>query len=110
MSIETYAAKNAAATTMLSPARTGIGDTVRPVGRLKDRIESLNRLGNMISEDIHHISIEIDRITGPIAVDPNKGEPARPPSCDLDVMQEQLDRLDRLAQFTRQQLDRLRSI
>lgn len=88
----------------------GISKEVRPVGRLKDRVESLNRLGNLLSEDISNISMEIDRIVGPVAADPSKGEPSRPPSTDLESFQEQLDRLDRLAQFTRQQLDRLRTI
>lgn len=88
----------------------GINKEVRPVGRLKDRIESLNRLGNMLSDDMTNICIEIDRISGPMAVDQTKGESCRPPSSDLDHMQDQLDRLDRLAQFTRQQLDRLRAI
>lgn len=104
----TYAEKCAG---LYSPVPPGNNvKEVRPMGRLRDIIESLNRLGNLISEDITNISIEIDRIAGPMAVDPNKSEPRPPANNDLDVMQEQLDRLDRLAQFTRQQLDRIRSL
>lgn len=91
-------------------AGLGAATSVRPVGLLKARIENMNGSVNRMSEDIHCISLEIDRIVGCQAVDPSKSSPERPPSCDLDSMQEQLDRLDRLAQFVHGQLERLRSI
>lgn len=82
----------------------------RDIGQLKQKIESLNRLANLISEDMSGFSIEIDRISGCRPTDPSKATPERPASCDLESFQEQLDRLDRLSQFSRGQLDRLRTI
>lgn len=95
----------------LSPAR-GAGEVsaARAVGILKSKVESLNRLGNLLSEDVSQIAIEIDRISGCQPQDANKVDGPRPESSDLDSLQTQIDRLDRLAQFTRLQLDRLRAI
>ncbi len=89
---------------------SGITTAVRDIGQLKQKIENLNRLANLLSEDMSGFSIEIDRISGCRPADPSKGQPERPASCDLESFQEQLDRLDRLAQFVHQQLDRLRAI
>lgn len=88
----------------------GLEASARVEGQLKQKIESLNRIANLISEDMSGFSIEIDRISGCRAVDPSKTTPERSPSCDLESFQEQIDRLDRLAQFSHGQLDRLRTI
>lgn len=90
----------------VAPAAAG----VRAMGALRAKIESLNRMANLISEDASGISIEIDRISGCVPCDPSKSAGERPESCDLDAFQSQLDRLDRLAQFVRSQLDRMRSL
>ena len=88
----------------------GLTTAVRDIGQLKQKIESLNRLANLLSEDMSGFATEIDRIQGCRPVDPSKAAPERPASCDLESFQEQLDRLDRLCQFSRGQLDRLRTI
>lgn len=88
----------------------GLASTARDIGQLKQKIESLNRLANLLSEDMSGFSCEIDRISGCRPTDPSKAAPERPASCDLESFQEQLDRLDRLCQFSRGQLDRLRTI
>ena len=92
------------------PSAAGMTASVRAVGQLKSKIESLNRIANLISEDMAGFSSEIDRLSGCTPCDPSKASPERPASCDLESFQEQLDRLDGLAQFTHGQLDRLRAI
>ena len=92
------------------PSAAVLTASVRAVGQLKSKIESLNRIANLISDDMAGFSSEIDRLSGCTPCDPSKSTPERPVSCDLESFQEQIDRLDRLAQFTRGQLDRLRAI
>lgn len=86
------------------------GSAVRAVGLFKSKIDSVNRLANLISEDISNISLEIDRISGSIPEKASQSCPERTDSCEMDAMQSQIDRIDRLAQETRRQLDRLRAI
>ncbi len=92
----------------LAPA--GMGAAVRPMGAVQSKTESLNRVMNMISEDMASISEELDRLIGCRPQDPSKALASCPAGSHLAALQEQLDRADRLAQFTREQLDRIRSL